>query len=91
MLTYMAMYKSLDTGVHAEVLDFPDVTAFGPTMADARINILSSLRYAAERRLREGQVMPLPQPDRMAPDAYSVEVLTVLPYDDSRVEVQTAR
>jgi hypothetical protein len=29
MLTYKAMYKFLDQGVHAEVLDFPGTITFG--------------------------------------------------------------
>ena len=29
MLTYKAMYKLLDKGVHAEVLDFPGVITCG--------------------------------------------------------------
>jgi predicted RNase H-like HicB family nuclease len=91
MLTYKVAYH-LRMGVFfAEVLDFPDVTAMGPTVAEARVHLQSALRYAAERRLRQGELMPLPQPGRMAPEAYAVEVVTVLPYADNRVEVHTAR
>ena len=32
MLTYKAMYKYLDEGVHAEVLDFPGVISFGKNL-----------------------------------------------------------
>jgi len=36
MLTYKAMYKTLDEGVHAEVLDFPGVITCGATLDEAR-------------------------------------------------------
>jgi predicted RNase H-like HicB family nuclease len=91
MFTYKVAYRFRMGTFFAEVLDFPEVTAFGPTVCDARSNIVEALRFAAEHRLREGQVMPLPQPDRMASDAYAVELVTVLPYADNRVEVQTPR
>ena len=36
MPVYKAMYKVLDNGVHAEVLDFPGVTSWGPDLDEAR-------------------------------------------------------
>jgi predicted RNase H-like HicB family nuclease len=88
MLTYKVAYTLRMGSFFAEVLDFPEVTAFGPTMADARASVLGALRFTAERRLRHGELLPLPQAGRMAPDAYAVETITVLPYEDNRVEVQ---
>jgi hypothetical protein len=87
MLTYKVAYRRQMGAFYAEVLDFPEVTGFGTTISDARSSILSALRYAAGRRLATGKVLPLPQPDRMAPDAYAVEIVTVLPYAENRVEV----
>jgi predicted RNase H-like HicB family nuclease len=72
----------------AEVLDFPEVTAFGPTLSDARANLCQALRYAAERRLRRGEVLPLPDPNAPAADAYGVEFLAVVPTGDAQVLVQ---
>ena len=36
MLVYKAMYKYLDQGVHAEVLDFPGVITWSETLEEAR-------------------------------------------------------
>ena len=36
MLAYKAMYKFIDEGVHAEVLDFPGAISFGADMDEAR-------------------------------------------------------
>ena len=36
MLTYKAMYKFLDQGVHAEVLDFPGAITSADTLDEAR-------------------------------------------------------
>ena len=35
MLTYKAMYKFLESGVHAEVLDFPGVIRSAPELIQA--------------------------------------------------------
>lgn len=72
----------------AEVLDFPEASAFGTTVNEARQNVVSALRYAAENRLRRGELLPLPDPARAAPDAYTLEVATVLPSEDNRVSVR---
>jgi predicted RNase H-like HicB family nuclease len=72
----------------AETLDFPEVTALGPTMADARTNLCLALRYAAEKLLRRGDVLPLPDPDAPAPDAYGVEFVGVVPTGDAQVLVR---
>ena len=36
MLIYKAMYKMIDEGVHAEVLDFSGAISFGADMDEAR-------------------------------------------------------
>ncbi len=61
MLTYKAMYKYLDEGVHAEVLDFPGVITWGTDLNEARRLLASALVDMAETYLLEGD--PLPQPD----------------------------
>ena len=72
----------------AEVLDFPEATAFGATVSEARHNLISTLRYAAEKRLRRGELLPLPDPTLTASDAYTLETITLLPSDDNRVAIQ---
>jgi hypothetical protein len=46
------------------------------------------LRYAAETRLRRGEFLPMPDPNRSAPDAYTLEMATLAPGVDNRVAVQ---
>ena len=36
MLTYKAMFKNVDGGIHAEVLDFPGAISFGADLDEAR-------------------------------------------------------
>jgi predicted RNase H-like HicB family nuclease len=66
VLTYKAMYKFLDKGVHAEVLDFPGVITCGSDLADARRMLSAALVDMAETNLLHGE--PLPPPDPMATD-----------------------
>jgi predicted RNase H-like HicB family nuclease len=88
MFHYKVAYRLQMGAFFAEALDFPEVTALGPTMADARANLCQALRYAAEKRLRRGDVLPLPDPDAPAPDAYGVEFVEVVPTGDTQVLVQ---
>jgi predicted RNase H-like HicB family nuclease len=69
MITYRAMYKSLDDGVHAEVIDFPGVISSGRDLDEARRLLRSALSDMAEFTLQQGQ--PLPTPDPSATDAES--------------------
>ena len=66
MLTYKAMYKFLEQGVHAEVLDFPGTISFGENLQEARRLLASALVDMAETNLLHGE--PLPQPDLTCPD-----------------------
>ena len=66
MLTYKAMYKLLDEGVHAEVLDFLGVITWGKDMEEARRLLASALVDMAETNLLHGE--PLPQPDLTSTD-----------------------
>jgi predicted RNase H-like HicB family nuclease len=88
MFHYKVAYRMQMGAFFAEVLDFPEVTAFGPTMADARANLCESMRFAAQRLLRRGEVLPLPNPDAPAADAYGVEFIGVVPTGDAQVWVQ---
>lgn len=62
MLTYRAMYKYLDEGVHAEVLDFPGVISCGEDLEDARRMLASALVDMAETNLLQGEALPVPDP-----------------------------
>jgi predicted RNase H-like HicB family nuclease len=42
MLAYTAMFKFLDKGIHAEVLDFPGVITFGENLDEARRMLASA-------------------------------------------------
>lgn len=66
MLTYKAMYKFVDQGVHAEVLDFPGTITFGATLEEARRLLASALVDMAETNVLQGE--PLPHPDSSCTD-----------------------
>jgi predicted RNase H-like HicB family nuclease len=69
MLTYKAMYKYLDNGVHAEVLDFPGTISCGADIEEARRMLASALVDMAETNLMQGESLPLPNPMLTDPDA----------------------
>lgn len=62
MLTYKAMYKFLEDGVHGEVLDFPGVITCGKDLNEARRLLASALVDMAETNLHLGEPLPLPDP-----------------------------
>ena len=69
MLTYKAMYKYLDEGIHAEVLDFPGVITWGTNLEEARRLLASALTDMAETNLLLGESLPLPDTTVTALDA----------------------
>jgi predicted RNase H-like HicB family nuclease len=85
MLTYKAMYKNVDGGIHAEVLDVPGAISFGADLDEARRMLASALVDMAETNLLRGE--PLPQPDPMStdPEADSEEPIHLLLTAASRV------
>jgi len=60
MLTYKAMYKFLDGGVHGEVLDFPGTITFGRTLDETRKLLADALVDMAETNLLLGESLPVP-------------------------------
>ena len=60
MLTYKAMYKFVEDGVHAEVLDFPGTISFGSDLEEARQNLSDALVDMAETNLSLGEPLPVP-------------------------------
>ncbi len=85
MLTYKAMYKFLDSGVHAEVLDFPGAITCGADLKEARRLLASALVDMAETYLLEGEALPRPDPKRTDPDADLEEPIHLLLTAASRV------
>ncbi len=62
MLTYTAMYKYVDYGVHGEVLDFPGVITCGKNLDKTRRLLVGALVDMAETSLELGQPLPTPEP-----------------------------
>jgi len=87
MLTYRAMYKYLDDGVHGEVLDFPGVITCGTDLEEARRLLAGALVDMAETNLLRGE--PLPQADLTCtdPDADLEEPIHLLLSATSRAAV----
>ena len=87
MLTYKAMYKYLDEGVHGEVLDFPGVITWGADLEQARRLLESALVDMAETSLLHGEPLPQPNPDLTDPDADIEEPIHLLLTAAARVAV----
>ncbi len=85
MFTYKAMYKYLDQGVHAEVLDFPGVITSGIDLEKARRLLASALLDMAETNLSQGEPLPLPDPTLTDPEADLEEPIYLLMQAASRV------
>lgn len=92
MLTYKAMYKFLEQGVHAEVLDFPGTITWGENLQEARRLLASALVDMAETTLIAGEVLPQPDPSCTDPEADLEEPIHLLLTATSQISVvpQTA-
>jgi predicted RNase H-like HicB family nuclease len=69
MLTYKAIYKFTDEGVHGEVLDFPGALTCGKDLAETRRLLASALVDMAETSLLEGESLPVPNPSATDADS----------------------
>ena len=87
MLTYKAMYKFLDGGIHAEVLDFPGVITCAGDLSEARRLLASALVDMAETCLLQGESLPYPDPGCTHPEADLEEPIHLLLVAASRVNV----
>jgi predicted RNase H-like HicB family nuclease len=87
MLTYKAMYKFLDQGVHAQVLDFLGTVTFGENLEDARRSLASTLLDTAETSLLRGEPLPQPDPSCTDPEGDLEEPIHSLLIAASRVQV----
>jgi predicted RNase H-like HicB family nuclease len=85
MLTYKAMYKYIDEGVHAEVLDFPGVITSGADLEEARRLLASALVDMAETNLLNGEPLSRPDPASSDPDADLEEPIHLLLSAASRI------
>jgi predicted RNase H-like HicB family nuclease len=87
MFSYRAAYRLQLGTFFAEVSGFPEASAIGATLSEARTNLIFALRFPAETRLRRGDLLPLPAA-REPGDAYMTETLTLLPQAGDRIDVQ---
>ena len=87
MLTYKAMYKFLEHGVHAEVLDFPGTITAGDTLQEARRLLASALVDIAETALLHGEALPQPDPLCTDPEADLEEPIHLLLTAASHIRV----
>lgn len=78
MITYRAMYKFLDDGVHAEVLDFPGVISCGADLDEARRMLRSALVDMAETNLARAEPLPTPNPSTTDAEADLEEPIHLL-------------
>lgn len=85
MLTYKAIYKYVDEGIHAEVLDFPGVITCAADLEEARRLLASALADMAETNLLKGEPLPQPDPTCTDPDADLEEPIHLLLKAASRV------
>ena len=88
MLTYKAMYKFLDDGVHAEILDFPGVITCGADLKQARRLLAGALVDMAETNLLHGDPLPQPDPAVTDPEADLEEPIHLLLTAATRVTHQ---
>jgi predicted RNase H-like HicB family nuclease len=87
MLTYKAMFKYLDEGVHAEVMDFPGVITCGKDLDQARRLLAGALEDMAETNLAKGESLPQPDPVCTDTEADLEEPIHLLLKAASRVEL----
>ncbi|HVT27859.1 MAG TPA: hypothetical protein VHE81_07570 [Lacipirellulaceae bacterium] len=68
MLRYKAGYKFVDSGVHAQVVDFPAAITCAADLTEARHLLTLALLDVAETRLELGQPLPTPDPNATDPE-----------------------
>ena len=87
MLTYNAMYKFLDDGVHGEVIDFPGVITCGKDLDQTRRLLASALVDMAETRLLNGESLPRPDKSCTDPEADLEEPIHLILNAASQVRI----
>lgn len=87
MFAFKAMYKYLEEGVHAEVLDFPGVISWGPDLGQARRLLASALVDMAETNLATGELLPKPDPASTDVESDLEEPIYLLLQAASRIDL----
>ena len=87
MLVYKAMFKYVNGGVHAEVLDFPGVITYGKDLEDAREQLASALVDMAETNLLNHEPLPTPDPSLSSQEADLDEPIHLLLTASSHVSI----
>ena len=87
MLTYKAMYKLLNEGVHGEVLDFPGTITFAENLEKARCSLANALVEMAETNLMNGESLPKPNPLLTDPEADLEEPIHLILTAASRIRI----
>lgn len=87
MLTYKAMYKFVEGGVHGEVLDFPGVITCGRDIDEARSLLASALVDMSETNLMMGEALPNPDPAVSDPEADLEEPIHLILNASSRINL----
>jgi hypothetical protein len=87
MLTYEAMYKFVDSGVRAEVLDFPGTVTCAQNLPETKRLLASALVDMAETCLLHGEPLPRPNPSCTHPEADLEEPIHLLLMAAPRVTV----
>jgi len=87
MLTYKAMYKYLEEGIHGEVLDFPGTISFGENLEQTRYLLSSALEDMAETCILMGEGLPLPNPQITSSESDIEEHIYLIFSATSRVQV----
>jgi predicted RNase H-like HicB family nuclease len=91
MLTYKAMYKFLDAGVHGEVLDFPGAITYAKDLDEARRLLAGALVDMAETSLLLGESLPKPDPEASDSDADLEEPIHLILNASSQVKIVPER
>lgn len=81
------MYKYLDDGIHAEVLDFPGAITSAADLDEARRLLASALTDMAETSLVNGEALPQPDPKISDPEADIEEPIHLILKASTKVEV----
>jgi predicted RNase H-like HicB family nuclease len=87
MLTYKAMYKFADDGVHAEVLDYPGTISCGRDLNEARRQLAAALVDMAETDLLTQRLLPIPNPAATDSEADIEEPIHLLLSASTHVEL----
>ena len=87
MLTYKAMYKFFDEGIHGEVLDFAGVITCGKTLDETRKLLTDALVDMAETNLLVGESLQIPNPNLTSSDSDLEEPIHLILNASSKVKI----